>query len=109
MPAYMIITAKIHDREKFISGYGKAAAALVTRFGGRYVFRGSGPAELLEGTWGAGAAVLISEWPDLETLHRFWTSEEYAEVRKLRDDLAEVQVLAVGSTGFSSPEARSTP
>jgi len=110
MPAYMIITAKIHDREKFVAGYGKAAAALVTRFGGRYVFRGSGPAELLEGQWGDRAAVLISEWPDLETLHRFWNSEEYAEVRKLREGLADVQVLGVGSSGFASqPQERSTP
>jgi uncharacterized protein (DUF1330 family) len=110
MPAYMIITAKIHDREKFIAGYGNAAAALVTRFGGRYVFRGNGPAELLEGEWGAGAAVLMSEWPDLEALRRFWHSAEYAEVKKLRENLADVQVLAVDSSGFASqPQERSTP
>jgi uncharacterized protein (DUF1330 family) len=106
----MIITAKIHDRDQFIASYGKAAAELVTRFGGRYVFRGSGPAELLEGQWGAGAAVLISEWPDLESVHRFWNSKEYAEVKQLREGLADVQVLAVGSSGFSSPpQERSTP
>jgi uncharacterized protein (DUF1330 family) len=110
MPAYMIITAKIHDRDQFIAGYGKAAAELVTRFGGRYVFRGGAPAELLEGQWGAGAAVLISEWPDLDTLHRFWNSEEYAGVKKLREGLADVQVLAVGSSGFAShPQERSIP
>lgn len=101
MPAYMIITAKIHDREKFIADYGNAAAALVTKFGGRYVFRGSGPAELLEGAWGAGAAVLISEWPDLASVHRFWQSAEYAEIKHLREGLADVQVLAVESRGFS--------
>jgi uncharacterized protein (DUF1330 family) len=101
MPAFMIITAKLHDREKFISGYGRAAAALVTQFGGRYVFRGSSAAELLEGAWGKGAAVLISEWPDLETLHRFWNSQEYAQVKKLREGLADVQVLALESPGFA--------
>jgi uncharacterized protein (DUF1330 family) len=96
----MIITAKLHDREKFISGYGKAAAALVAKFGGRYVFRGSSAAELLEGSWGQGAAVLISEWPDLATLHRFWSSEEYARLKQLREGLADVQVLALESQGF---------
>jgi uncharacterized protein (DUF1330 family) len=101
MPAYMIITAQLHDRDTFIAGYGKAAAALVTRYGGRYVFRGASPATLLEGSWGNGAAVLISEWPDLETLQRFWNSDEYREVKRLRDGLADVQVLAVESPGFS--------
>ena len=33
MPAYMIIAAKIGDRERFVSGYGRAAAELVARFG----------------------------------------------------------------------------
>jgi uncharacterized protein (DUF1330 family) len=101
MPAYMIITAQLHDREKFIAGYGKAAAALVTRYGGRYVFRGGAAATLLEGSWGNGAAVLISEWPDLDTLQRFWNSEDYREVKRLREGLADVQVLAVESRGFS--------
>jgi uncharacterized protein (DUF1330 family) len=44
----MIVTARIADRQAFISGYGAAAAALVERFGGRYILRAPG-AELLEG------------------------------------------------------------
>ena len=100
MPAYMIITAQLHARERFVEGYGKAAAALVQQFGGRYVFRGSGGAALLEGKWGEGAAVLISEWPDMKTLRSFWDSDEYAEVKRLREGLADVQVIAVESAGF---------
>jgi uncharacterized protein (DUF1330 family) len=96
----MIITAQLHAREQFIQGYGKAAADLVKQFGGRYVFRGTGAAALLEGTWGEAAAVLISEWPDMKALQRFWTSDEYAEVKRLREGLADVQVLAVESSGF---------
>ena len=48
MPAYMIVTAKIADRDAFIHGYGMAAARLIGQFGGKYVLRGPG-AELLEG------------------------------------------------------------
>ena len=48
MPAYMIVTAKIADRDAFIQGYGAAAAALVERVGGEYVLRGPG-ATLLAG------------------------------------------------------------
>lgn len=94
MPAYMIIAAKIADREAFIAGYGKAAAELVARFGGKYVLRAPG-AELLEGNFGEGASVVISEWPDRASAKRFWDSPEYAEAKKLRDGLADCQVLLV--------------
>ena len=94
MPAYMIISAKISDRDAFINGYGKAAAALVAQFGGRYVLRAPG-VELLEGEFGNGASVVISEWPDKQTARKFWNSPEYAELKKLRDGLAQCQVLLV--------------
>jgi uncharacterized protein (DUF1330 family) len=94
MPAYMIVTARIHDREKFISGYGRSAAELIERFGGRYILRGPG-AELLEGSFGEGASMVISEWPDKETAKRFWNSPEYAEVKKLREGIADCQVLLI--------------
>jgi uncharacterized protein (DUF1330 family) len=94
MAAYMIITARISDRDAFVAGYGAAAAKLVEKFGGRYVLRGPG-AQLLEGDWGDGASMVISEWPDKAAALAFWNSPEYAEVKKLRDGAAEVQVLLI--------------
>jgi len=94
MPAYMIVIARIADRERFIAGYGAAAARLVERFGGRYLIRGPG-AEALEGSFGNGASVVVSEWPDKETARRFWNSPEYAEAKALRDGIAECQVLLI--------------
>lgn len=94
MPAYMIITAKIADRDAFIQGYGVAAARLATQFGGKYVLRGPG-ATLLEGEWGDGASMVISEWPDKAAALAFWNSPEYAEAKKLREGIAEVQVLLI--------------
>jgi uncharacterized protein (DUF1330 family) len=91
--------ARLYDHHRATARY--VAAALVTRYGGRYVLRGGAAATLLEGSWGNGAAVLISEWPDLDTLQRFWNSEDYREVKRLREGLADVQVLAVESRGFS--------
>ncbi|TNF87351.1 MAG: DUF1330 domain-containing protein [Gammaproteobacteria bacterium] len=96
MPAYMIVTAKISDREKFLAGYAGAAGALVEQFGGRYILRGVG-ADLLEGSFGEGASMVISEWPDKETAERFWNSAEYAEVKKLREGIADCQVLLIES------------
>ena len=94
MPAYMIVVAKIADREAFISGYGAAAGALVEKMGGNYVLRGPG-AELLEGVFGEGASMVISEWPDKAAAKAFWNSPEYAEVKKLRKDIADCQVLLI--------------
>lgn len=94
MPAYMIITAKISDRDAFIAGYAPAAAKLVAQFGGKYVLRSPG-AMLLEGDFGDGASMVISEWPDKAAALAFWNSTEYAAAKKLRDGVAEVQVLLV--------------
>lgn len=94
MPAYMIVTAAIHDREKFIAGYGAAAAKLIAEFGGEYLIRGPG-AECLEGDFGEGASMVISKWPDREAARAFWNSPEYAEVKVLREGLADVQVLLI--------------
>lgn len=94
MPAYMIVTAKIADRDAFIAGYGAAAGALVEKFGGRYVLRAPG-AELLEGGFGAGASMVVSEWPDKAAARAFWESPDYAEVKKLREGIADCQVLLI--------------
>ena len=94
MAAYMIVTADINDRERFRNDYGQAAGALVAKFGGRYLLMGPG-AQLLEGAFGDGASMVISEWPDKESALRFWNSPEYAEAKKLREGLADCQVLLI--------------
>lgn len=94
MPAYMIVTAKIADRDAFIAGYGATAGKLVEQFGGKYVLRGPG-AQLLEGDFGDGASMVISEWPDKAAALRFWNSPEYAEAKQLRAGVADCQVLLI--------------
>ena len=95
MPAYMIVQARISDRARFINDYGGPAAALIERFGGRYLVRAPGGVVLEGDDWAEGCSVVVSEWPDLAAIRRFWDSPEYADVKKLRDGLAEVRVMAV--------------
>lgn len=99
MPAYMIVTAHIADRDAFVAGYGAVAAALVEKFGGRYVMRAPG-AELLEGDFGAGASVVISEWPDKAAALAFWNSPEYAQAKQLRAGVADCQVVLIEAPGI---------
>lgn len=94
MPAYMVIFARIKDRARFIEEYGKPAAALVARMGGSYVVRAPG-AQALEGAYGEGASVVVSEWPDKAAIERFWNSPEYAALKAARQPLADVDVLVV--------------
>jgi uncharacterized protein (DUF1330 family) len=96
MPAYMIVTARISNRDRFIAGYGKRAAELVAQFGGRYVLRAPG-AVALEGESGEGASVVISEWPNKAAALAFWNSPDYAEAKRLRDGLADCEVVLVES------------
>lgn len=100
MPAYLIVVAKLHDRQKFIEGYGKAAAEMVAKLGGRYLIRGPG-AVCLEGDWGDGASIVVEEWPDRETVLKFWHSPEYAAVKQLRDGLADVRVWMIEAPAFA--------
>jgi uncharacterized protein (DUF1330 family) len=94
MPAYMIVTARIADRDRFLAGYATATAPLVARFGGRYVLRGPG-AMLLEGSFGDGASMAISEWPDKAAALAFWNSAEYQQAKTLREGIAACQVLSI--------------
>jgi len=98
--AYMIILAKINDRDTFIQGYSKATASLVEKHGGRYIMRAPG-GSLLEGAWGDGASVAISEWRDRAAIQTFWDSPEYAQAKKLREGIADVQVLVIEAPKFT--------
>lgn len=94
MPAFMIITAQVHDRDAFMNAYAKPAAALVAAHGGEYVFRGRS-AQLLEGDFGDGSAVLVTRFPDMASLRAFWDSPDYAPLKQAREGLATIQVVAV--------------
>lgn len=91
--AYLVITAQLADRERFVSGYGAAAAELTERFGGEYLVRAPG-LDVLEGEH-PGGSLVISKWPDRTAALAFWNSPEYAQARRLREGIADCQVLLV--------------
>ncbi len=99
MPAYMIVVARVADRDAFLKGYAARAAELIERFGGRYLLRAPG-AELLEGDFGDGASVVVSEWPDRAAARAFWESPEYAEAKRLRNGIADCRVWLVEAPGI---------
>ncbi len=93
MSAYLVITAQLHDREAFLAGYAREAAALVEAFGGEYLVRAPG-IDILEGEH-PGGSLVISKWPDKAAALAFWRSPEYAQAKKLREGVADCQVLLI--------------
>lgn len=94
MSAYMIVFAKIHDRERFISDYGMPTAQLIGEYGGEYVLRGPG-VESLEGGLFDGTSAVISKWPSKDAIKAFWNSDAYAKLKAARQPLADAHVMIV--------------
>ncbi|GIS87049.1 MAG: hypothetical protein CM1200mP17_16170 [Woeseia sp.] len=69
-------------------------AKLLEKYGGKYLIRAPG-AIPLEGIDEDNNSVVISEWPSKERALEFWNSDEYQEIRKLREGIAECKVLVV--------------
>ena len=79
---YLMVLAQLTHP---ITAYGKAAGALVTQYGGRYLLRGA-PLKVLEGEWLDRTKVVLSVWPSLEAATDFWNSDAYQkDVKPLRD------------------------
>jgi uncharacterized protein (DUF1330 family) len=98
MPAFMVVIARVKDRARFLEAYGRPQAELAAKWGAKYLVRAPG-ALCLEGGGGDGASIVVSEWPDKETVLRFWASEDYAPLKAARRALADVEVYVVEQPG----------
>ncbi len=96
MGAFMIIQADITDPEKFME-YAKRAPAMIEKYGGRYRCM-RGKVEQLEGK-PDNRKIVVSEWPSMEAAQTFWNSDEYAELKQVREGAVEVDVNLVEITG----------
>ena len=69
----------------------------IQKFGGRYRSM-RGEVEQLEGK-PDNRRIVISEWPSMAAAREFWNSEEYGELKKLREGAAEIDVHLIEITG----------
>ncbi|MEE2920851.1 MAG: DUF1330 domain-containing protein [Pseudomonadota bacterium] len=94
MAIYQIVFCKIHDRDRFIPEYAIPTSKLVAKHGGEYVVRAPG-LSCLEGDVDENTSVVISKWPDLQTLEAMWTSPEYETLKQLRRETSDAQIVVV--------------
>jgi len=95
MPAYIIADIQVTDPANY-DQYRPLAAASIARFGGRFAVRG-GKVDLLEGAPKPERIVVI-EFPDVDTAHRWYGSEEYQKALKIRQSASRGRVFLVEGT-----------
>lgn len=96
MGAFMFIQAEITDLEQFME-YSKRAPALIEKYGGRYRCM-RGEVEQLEGA-ADNRKIVVSEWPSMQAAKAFWDSDDYQELKAVREGAADITVHLVEITG----------
>ncbi|MHA1158179.1 MAG: DUF1330 domain-containing protein [Alphaproteobacteria bacterium] len=92
MSAYLIFDVDIHDTVRY-GQFMEQAKPLIESFGGKYLVRG-GAHEVLEGDW-RPTRLVIFEFPDMDAARTFFTSDEYAPLKKLRQSCSTGHVVIV--------------
>lgn len=92
MSAYVVVQIDVQDPETYES-YKELAPPSIERYGGRYVVRGAAT-ETLEGSWSPRRFVML-EFPTADDARAWWASEEYAEVKAMRQRSASTEMLLV--------------
>ena len=82
MPAYYIAEHIITDTAKF-DEYKAKVRPMIARYGGRYLTKGE-THRLPEGGHWKPERVVIIEFPDMESLNRWYTAGEYKPLMALR-------------------------
>jgi len=82
MPAYLIAEHIITDANKF-RDYATQVAPMVAKYGGRYLTKG-GSHKFPEGAHWKPERVVIIEFPDMDSLNRWYSAPEYQPLIALR-------------------------
>ncbi len=83
MSAYLIANIDVNEPDKF-KEYLRQTPQIVRKFGGKFLVRG-GEMAVCEGNWNPKRLVMV-KFESLEMAKQFYNSEEYATVRKIRQD-----------------------
>ena len=92
MAAYLIIEVDVHDATQY-EAYRSPTAPSLLHYNGKFIVRG-GATETLEGDWDAKRIVVL-EFPTKEKAKQWWSSEEYAPAKAIRQRSATTKMILV--------------
>ncbi|MGA3037576.1 MAG: DUF1330 domain-containing protein [Vulcanimicrobiaceae bacterium] len=92
MKAYIIADIEIKSEADYVK-YRDAVPAVIEKYGGRYLARGGSP-QALEGSW-SPTRVVILEFPDMESLQKFYHSGDYAPLITLRQAASKGSMICL--------------
>ncbi|MDA1331329.1 MAG: DUF1330 domain-containing protein [Proteobacteria bacterium] len=92
MSAYLIAEITVLDPEGY-EEYRAAVGASLAKYGAKFLVRG-GKIENIEGDW-IPQRLIMTEFPDMETIHQWYASKEYQAAKKLRKDTAVFNMVAM--------------
>lgn len=92
MSAYLIAEIEVTDPETYEEYRGQVAPT-VEQYGGRFLVRG-GAVHGLEGEWNPKRLVVI-EFSDMDGLRKWYRSDEYDRLKRIRQRSSTGKVLAV--------------
>lgn len=92
MAAYLITNVRFTNAEK-AQEYGRQVSSTIEKYGGRYLARG-GQVDVVEGDWRSGYVAIV-EFPSLEQAKRWYDSGEYRQIKPLRVENADSQIIFV--------------
>jgi uncharacterized protein (DUF1330 family) len=90
MTTYLITEVEWHNAEKS-KEYHATSESTLERYGGKIL--AAGPVKAVEGDWQPPRAVLV-EFPDMDSLHAWYRSAEYAPLLRLRHEGATTAKMA---------------
>ncbi|HKQ99608.1 MAG TPA: DUF1330 domain-containing protein [Pyrinomonadaceae bacterium] len=92
MAGYLIVDVQVNDPEAY-ERYKAAVPATLAAYGGKFLVRG-GRAETLEGSWEPNRIVVV-EFESVEKAKAWWSSQEYAAPKQLRQSASVTQMIVV--------------
>jgi uncharacterized protein (DUF1330 family) len=95
MAGYIIADVQITDPEAY-ERYKAAVPATLAAYGGKFLVRG-GHAETLEGIWEPNRIVVL-EFESVEKAKAWWSSQEYAAPKQVRQSASVTKMVLVEGT-----------
>ena len=92
MSAYVIGDIEVTDPAGY-EEYRKQVLSVVTKYGGKFIVRG-GKVDAREGGWNPKRIVLV-EFPSLAQAQKWYDSEEYRPLIKLRQKASKGRLIIV--------------